>query len=132
MNPGFVLIYSWTDPDPGAAQWGQRIRPNLSRKPLPLATETGKRPRGLEKSSAILHFIPLSSLLDPWAASGHLTPPSPSMRRWGPSADHLPTPNEGVGPPQLSWRGLGNILETGLAPVRSGRCCKSLGLEAQP
>lgn len=56
----------------------------------------------------------------------------PFLRRWGPSADHLPTPNEGLGPPQLSWRGLGNILETGLAPVRPGRCCTSLGLLVQP
>ena len=56
----------------------------------------------------------------------------PFLRTWGPSADHLPTLNEGLGPPQLSWRGLGNILETGLAPVRPGRCCTSLGLAVQP
>ena len=78
VNPGFVLFYFWTDPDPGAARCGQRTRPNLRRKPLPLARETGKRPRGPEKSSAILHFIPLPSLLDPWTASGRLTPPGPS------------------------------------------------------
>ena len=101
--------------------------PKPQQKTPPPGHRNRETARGLEKSSAILHFIPLSSLLDPWAASRHLTPPSPSLRRWGPSADHLPTPNEGVGPPQLSWRGLGNVLETGLAPVRSGRCCKSLG-----
>ena len=66
MNPGFVLIYSWTDPDPGAAQWGQRIRTNLSRKPLPLATETGKRAPWSRKivsdPSFYSSFLPAGSL----------------------------------------------------------------------
>lgn len=81
VNPGFGWLVGWlvlcfllTGSCPEETpilelHCGRRPgTPHLRRKPIPLATETGKRGPVIQRASGSLHFIPLPSLPGPQAA----------------------------------------------------------------